>query len=610
MRIMAEIIKNPWYFLREVVRVPVSGGHVPYELHLGNLFLTWCMISNISCYLLLPRQNYKTVSACAMYLWMYAFGTKNSHTLFFNKELKDSQNNLKRVKDLMENLPVWLRDDVLTDPVNDRNAIEYIYSAHRKNRIDPKPAATSLEHADLLGRGNTVPNLWYDEIAFMKFVYEIYMAAAPAQSQARKNAIAMGVPYGTVITTTPNSQDHPSGAFAYMVRNGALHFRLEFYDYGPTKVKQMIDEQAEYNFLYAEYQYWEIGRDEEWFREQCRELLNDQVKIKRELLLVWPMTTEGAVFTEEQMDNLSKYKKPTVASLPIRPRKGGCPPNLEFVFTEMPDISIPYILSIDTSGGVGKDYTAFVLSHPDDMRQVAVMKTNTADDEVLRIVSEHLMVDIFPKAIAVIERNYLGIVVINHLLKVPNLEPRIFYTEKEKEAEKTVGKLVMKQKRKVRVYGVDTTTDSRDAMFRHLFQIMDEHPHLICCSTIQDEVRTLHRKKTGKIEHRPGFHDDQLMAWLIAVYAYRHEQPVMTGMLSRARTGRMQQSMTAIAALNVVGDRAPVPAAITGTADDMTLDDYTARETAKSLDENFQRRAKMAAMVAAMNSNFDGGSVT
>jgi hypothetical protein len=600
-RILTEIVRNPWYFLREVVRVPVSGGNVPYELHLGNLFLTWCMISNISCYLLLPRQNYKTVSACAMYLWMYAFGTTNSHMLFFNKELGDAQNNLKRVKDLQEELPAWLRDGVLTDPINDRNNVEYIYSAHRRNRVDPKPAGKDLAHADKLGRGTTTPLVWYDEMAFAKYIRETFMAAAPAQSQARANAIRMGVPYGTVITTTPNSQDDPSGEFAYMVRNGALHFRLEFYDYGPTKVRQMIAEQAEYNFLYAEYQYYEIGRTKEWFLEQCRELLNDQVKIKRELLLVWPMTTDGAVFTEEQLDHLTKYKGEIVATLPVRPRDGGCPPNLEFIFTEMPDPSIPYLLSIDTSGGVGQDYTAFVLSHPDDLRQIGTLKTNTADDEALRAISKHILVDLFPKAIAIVERNYLGIVVINYLLKIPGMEPRIFYLEKEKEAERVVGKLVMKSKKKVRVYGVDTTAESREAMFRHLFQIIDELPALIRSPSIQDEIRTLWRKKTGKIEHRPGFHDDQLMAWLIAVYADRHEQPVLRGMLGRQRTMKVQQSMDVVAALNVAGDRAPVPAAITGTASDMTLDDYAARETAKSTDESARRRNLMATMVAALN---------
>ena len=605
-RILAEIVRNPWMFLREVVRVPVSGGQVPYALHLGNLFLTWCMISNINCYLLLPRQNYKTVSACAMYLWMYGFGTKNSHFLFFNKELGDSQNNLKRVKDLQEELPAWLRDGVLTDPINDKNNVEYIYSAHRKNRIDPKPAGKDLAHADKLGRGTTTPNVWYDEMAFAKYIRETYMAAVPAQSQARANAIKMGVPYGTIITTTPNSQDDPSGEFAYMVRNGALHFRLEFYDYGPAKVRQMIDEQAEYNFLYAEYQYWEIGRDEAWFKEQCRELLNDQVKIKREILLVWPMSTDGSVFAEEQLDVLSKYKAEVVATMPVRPRKGNAPPNLEFLFTEMPDPSVPYILSIDTSGGVGRDYTAFTLSHPDDMRTVGTMKTNTADDEALRALSEHIVVDLFPKCVVIVERNYLGIVVINHLLKVPGVEPRMFYLEKEKEAERTIGKMVVKSRKKVRVYGVDTTADSREAMFRHLFQIVDELPALLRSEAIQDEIRTLQRKKTGKIEHRSGFHDDQLMSWLIAVYADRHEQPVLRAMIGRLRTTKVQASMDVVAALNVVGDRPPVPASMTGRASDMTLDDYAAREAARASDETAARRARMAALVANLNDSSFG----
>jgi hypothetical protein len=150
-RVLSEIIKSPWYFLREIIRVPISGGRIPYELHLGNLFLTWCMISNINSYLLLPRQNYKTISACAMYLWIYCFGTSNSHILFFNKELSDSQNNLKRVKDLMEEIPEWLKNEVLSDSINDRNAIEYIYSGHRNNRIEPKPPGRDLSHSEKLG---------------------------------------------------------------------------------------------------------------------------------------------------------------------------------------------------------------------------------------------------------------------------------------------------------------------------------------------------------------------------------------------------------------------------------------------------------------------------
>jgi hypothetical protein len=599
-KIIAEIVRNPWAFIREVVLVKVSGGSVPYKLHLGNLFLTWCMIANINCFLVLPRQNYKTVSACAMYLWSYCFGTTNSHVLFFNKALGDSQNNLKRVKDLYELLPDWLREGALDDPLNDRNAIEYIYSAHRNNRIDPKPAGTSREHADLLGRGSTVPQIWYDEIAFAKFIYETYMAAAPAQAEARASAVEMGVPYGTVITTTPNSLNDPSGEFAFRIRSGALFFRLEFYDLGPAAVRELIESQAEYNYLYAEYTYKELGRSEAWFRAQVKELLNDQLKIKRELLLIWPMSTEGSVFTEEQLEKLLQFKLPQVGSLPIRPRSAAVPPGLEMQFVEPPDPQVPYIVGIDSASGEGLDYSAIVVCHPDDLRQVGFIKTNTADDDALKAVVVYVLVDVLPKAIAVVERNYLGIVIVNHLLKIPEISGRIFYLDKEKMAERIIGGQRVKSRRKVRVYGVDTSAESRDAMMRHLFQVVDELPHLVRLGVVQDEIRTLHRKKTGKIEHRPGFHDDVLMAWLTVMYADRHEQPNMRALIARQRGGKMGAVAARVSALNASVDVGPATAAGRGHVD-IEIDEYLSRE--QQGDADSKRRRQLASIVAAMNSS-------
>ena len=84
-------------------------------------------------------------------------------------------------------------------------------------------------------------------------------------------------------------------------------------------------------------------------------------------------------------------------------------------------------------------------------------------------------------------------------------------------AERTVGKMVVKNKRRVRVYGVDTSVGSREIMIRHLFQLVTELPHLLSYAVLQDEIRTLHRKKTGKIEARSGFHDDVLMSFFLQV---------------------------------------------------------------------------------------------
>ena len=61
-RISIEIMRNPWYFLREVSRIPEEGGAVgpgsgmSFQLNRGNLASAWCFFNNIDHYLVLPRQ--------------------------------------------------------------------------------------------------------------------------------------------------------------------------------------------------------------------------------------------------------------------------------------------------------------------------------------------------------------------------------------------------------------------------------------------------------------------------------------------------------------------------------------------------------------------------
>jgi len=564
------------------------------------------MVGNLNSYLVLPRQNYKTVSAACFYLWAYAFGTRNSHILFFNKSLADSVNNLKRLKNLLELLPEWLRDGVLVDPEGDLNNVVYVQSGHRNNRIDAKAPGRDPDHADNLGRGVTVPMAWWDEISFMKYVEITYTAAAPASSQAKLAAAQNGSPYGTCITTTPNFISVDCGEFAFRIRSGSLPFRFQFYDLGPTRVRELMDTQAEYPFIYIEYSYREIGRSEKWFRTQCKELLNDRVKIKREILLDWPMSGEGSIFDEDELDELKRHECQTASVLPIKVRRGNAPTGLELVFAEVPDPTLPYIIGFDTASGEGLDYTAAVISHPHDMRQVGYLRTNTADDEAVKAIAEHILVDLFSNSIAVVERNYLGLVLVNHLIRDARIEPRVFYLEKVKSTERTVGKggraLVLK--RKTRVYGVDTTAESREAMMRHLFQIVQELPQLIRLSVVQNEIKTLHRKRSGKIEHRPGFHDDTLMAWLMTVYADRHEQPVLRSMLAKQVGGKAALAVARVGALNLPQDAGSpeVAAAVAaGESRDLTLDEYLARDANRDKDEAAQKRRQLADAIAALN---------
>jgi hypothetical protein len=156
-KVLKEVKQNFWYFAREIVRIPVAGGVKNYELHRGNLALSWCLMNNINTIIELPRQNYKTISAAIIYLWLYNFATVNSEMMLMNKRLDDSKMNLRRIKEIREELPEYLQ---LVDERKDQNNLTYLESGLNKNKLVAKPTATDETAADSLGRGCTQPCQW------------------------------------------------------------------------------------------------------------------------------------------------------------------------------------------------------------------------------------------------------------------------------------------------------------------------------------------------------------------------------------------------------------------------------------------------------------------
>lgn len=169
-KILREVRINFWYFIREVIRIKVPGGVKRYELHRGNLALSWCLTKNINTAIILPRQNYKTISAVAYYVWMFNFSTNNSQMAMFNKMTADAELNVRRLKNMIDELPHYLK---LENP-NDINNVKKIYSCTTENEVLAISSANNPVKADLLGRGNSMPITWYDEFAFMSYIDIIY----------------------------------------------------------------------------------------------------------------------------------------------------------------------------------------------------------------------------------------------------------------------------------------------------------------------------------------------------------------------------------------------------------------------------------------------------
>ena len=64
-KVLKECLYNPWYFFREVVRIPDSGQAtgVKFQLSRGNLALLFCLMMNLNTFLEQPRQTGKTISS-------------------------------------------------------------------------------------------------------------------------------------------------------------------------------------------------------------------------------------------------------------------------------------------------------------------------------------------------------------------------------------------------------------------------------------------------------------------------------------------------------------------------------------------------------------------
>ena len=111
--------------------------------------------------MMLPRQHGKTIGEVCDDIWVMDFATSNTNMLYFNKEYKDSKENLFRFKNIRLLLPGWMRDKFL-DSKYDIDNQERKVRAKKNNTMRAMPTANSEDAADKLGRGATVALIYYD----------------------------------------------------------------------------------------------------------------------------------------------------------------------------------------------------------------------------------------------------------------------------------------------------------------------------------------------------------------------------------------------------------------------------------------------------------------
>lgn len=540
-RIAAEIESNVWYFLREVLRVPTPGGSVPFEIHLGNLAMIFCLVNNIDTAIELPRQHYKTYSAVGYYTWLQLFKARNYNMIFMHKSARDTIENLRRLKNLADPsnncLPEWLLF-MLNSKLDKDNEGEYNIASNNNliRCVSPPGDENAAEKA---GRGQTVPIAWLDEMAFIKYNDVVYGAMRPALSTAYRFAEANGTPYSMLLTTTPSSLSVPHGMFFYSKIMGlAAEFDERFYDWlfekGLKWLKNYITENSGNDFVYIEYSYKDLGKDDQWLQAQIRSLNNDMTLVKREILLEWTYSSDESLLDEDTLTEISYYADQDVKARHLFLDKY----TLYLMKNPYNLLKKNYLITLDLAGGLGRDKTAITIIDPKDESIIGFMQSNTMSAVEAVDVTIELINTFFPKAVVVPELNHTGGVYVELLKKKDGgiYEKHIFYTLKERKFEKEVidDRTVFNPKKKsyvrkeVRVYGINTNSKTRNIMIEEiLWNLIEYRKESFNNREIFKELKTLQRKSNGKIEHSAAGHDDLLFSYLIGVYALRYESTSM-----------------------------------------------------------------------------------
>lgn len=524
-KIITECIRNIWYFLREVVRIPDAGGPgKPYQLNRANLAFTWCYVNNIDNWVNIPRQIGKTQGILANLNHAFLFGTTSSHIALFNKDLDASKENLERLKDQRDLLPSYLQlknvEVVDADGKVDKEIdnVCKIFNPLTKNKITVKSSARSQEHARKLGRGNTLPITYMDEAEYTDWIAEIVEAAGPAFTTASDNARANNAAYCRIFSSTPGDPDTNAGAQAEIILEGTYRWTEKFYDMDIDDVKEIIDRNSENGIVYIEYSYQELGRDEAWFRRVCKSVGNRPAAVRREILLQRLRSSDLSPFEEDDLLALQEMSK--VLS-----------PKEEYMINEFYkldlydklDKTLPYIVGVDVSAGYGQDNSAVTIIHPYNLKIVGEFKSPLISTPNFMKFLFVLIRKFIPRGILCIERNNNGCSIIDGLLETV-IAPNIYFDNSKHIGPVVDSKLdnkgfLVREAQRRKAHGVWTGKESRETMMGIMEQIVLENKQLITGKNVVDDMIKLELKK-GKIQAAVGAHDDCVMSWLIGLFVY------------------------------------------------------------------------------------------
>lgn len=476
---LSRCMDDPKYFIRNYCKiVSLDKGLINFRLFPYQEKFIDAMHNNRKVISMQPRQMGKTQTVAAYILWYSLFNDNKTVAILANKAAV-SKEILSRYQAMYEALPLWLQQGV---KIWNKGDIEL------ENGSKVFTGATSKSGV----RGKSVNFLYIDEMAIIpnNLADEFFAATYPVISAGKTTKI--------VVTSTPLGYNHfwKFWVEAEKVINGFIPVRVD---------------------------YWEHPeRDEEWAAEQLKNL--GEVKFNQEVLMHF-LGSAYTLLSGQCLSNLSPAP-------PIFQNE-----NLDVFDAPVPEAS--YVIIVDTSRGVGGDYSAFSVIDVTQMpyKMVAKYRDNKISpllypDIIYRVAND------FNQAYVLVEVNDNGQQIADILHNDFEYE-NIFRVANDGKT----GQHVTMGFGTKSALGVKTTKQIKSIGCSVLKTLMETHKLLIPDADTISEFSTFIEKR-GSYAADEGCHDDMVMT--LVLFAWLSRQPLfadMTNINMRAELFEKQQKM-------------------------------------------------------------------
>lgn len=531
--IAAEAKHNPWYYLREIARVPVSGSPEPtmYLANRANVAMLWCFLNGFDYANIMPRQCGKSVGADVLNNWLIHIAGNNTVIQLFTHSNKLRNANVKRLKEIRDLLPSYLN---FFEPGVDPDNQERLACHRLKTEYLTSVAQKDKDAAHNAGRGLTSPCIQVDEGPFCPNIHISLPVALGSTGAARDWAKARGTFMGNIFTTTAGKRDSEEGGYMYDLIHDGMYWNEKLLDCaGKFEAEQMVrvnSKNKDILMINGTFSALQIGKSLEWLREKIANARGSREDAERDYLNIWTSGTDSSPLDTYLLEIIRKSERdPLYTDV----SKEGY-----MLKWFIPQHEIPtrmnqgrYIMTIDTANMIGKDGNAMTIM---DLKTMEVIATSNINEGSLYKYNDWLtrLLVMYDRVTLIMEnkssaQGIFDAVAAKMLAMGVNPFRRMFnhIVNDRSRNEKAYNELVQRERsgmvddtfyeRYKKKFGFQTTGLSRHVLYGEVFQRAAKTTgHLISSEELSKQIRGL-VMRNNRVDHEKGKHDDMVISWLM-----------------------------------------------------------------------------------------------